>query len=277
LNFQKSKEVKSYGINKSKVISTKEDFYLEEFSNLGFTIIENAITESEIIELRKELDKVYKIQKDEFGLENLKQIDEENLVRIPLAYSELFVKLASHRELTPYIEKILGKFYVLHLQNGIINMPSEEHHQSSWHRDLPYQNWTSSEPLACNLYYCLDDFSFETGGTLVLPFSHQFDAAPSQKYMEKHAIHVDAKAGSVILFNSMIFHKAGYNHSKDKIRRGVNHMYVKPIISQQINLPAFLKGKYSDDPYLSMLFGYQTTLCESVNQYRETRLNKKRK
>jgi hypothetical protein len=48
---------------------------------------------------------------------------------------------------------------VLHLQNGIINMPNEEHHQSSWHRDLPYQNWTSSEPLACNVFYCLDNFN----------------------------------------------------------------------------------------------------------------------
>ena len=109
-----------------------------------------------------------------------------------------------------------------------------------------------------------------------MPFSHHLDVAPSHQYIDKQAVQVNAKAGSVILFNSMIFHKAGYNHSKEKIRRGVNHLYVKPIISQQINLPAFLKGKYSDDHYLSMLFGYYTTLSESVKNYREIRLNKKK-
>ena len=268
--------MKSYGINKSVIITTEEELKLEEFYNLGFTIIENVMTKTELIELRKELDNVYAIQEKEFGKQNLKLINEENLARIPLAYSELYAQLASKKEMVQYVEKILGNFYVLHLQNGIINMPGEEHHQSSWHRDLPYQNWTSSEPLACNVYYCLDDFNNETGATFVLPYSHQFNAAPSVHYMERHAVQVQAPAGSVILFNSMLFHKAGYNKSKDKIRRGVNHVYVKPIIAQQINIPAFLKGKYSDDAFLKMLFGYQTQLSESINDYRKARLHKQK-
>ena len=165
--------------------------------------------------------------------------------------------------------------FVLHLQNGIINMPNLEHHQGSWHRDLPYQNWTSSEPLACNLYYCLDDFNAQTGATFLLPFSHQFNAAPSQQYMEKHAIQVNANAGAVILFNSMLFHKAGFNSTTSQIRRGINHVYVKPIITQQIDMPAFLMGKYAEDDFLGMLFGYKTKLANSVVDYRNLRINKK--
>jgi ectoine hydroxylase-related dioxygenase (phytanoyl-CoA dioxygenase family) len=174
-----------------------------------------------------------------------------------------------------YVEKILVSYFILHLQNGIINMPNEEHHQSSWHRDLPYQNWTSSEPLACNVYCCIDDFNSETGGTYMLPFSQQFNSAPSIQYMEKYAAQVNAPAGSVILFNSMMFHKAGYNKSKDKTRRGINQMYVKPIISQQIDLPRFLNGKYADDEFLSMLFGYKTQLAKSVSEYRSQRIQRK--
>lgn len=269
--------MKSYGINKSISITTKEEFHLEEFYHLGYTIIENVISEADLFSLRTELDNIYKIQEKDIGKENLKLINEENLVRIPLAYSELFVKLASRKEMMAYVEKILGNFFILHLQNGIINMPNEEHHQSSWHRDLPYQNWTSSDPLACNVYICIDDFNKETGGTFVLPFSHQFNSAPSFDYMEKHSVQVNALAGSVILFNSMIFHKAGYNKSEDKIRRGVNQMYVKPIISQQINLPEFLNGKYADDEFLSMLFGYKTKLSKSILEYRNLRLQRKNK
>lgn len=265
--------MKSYGINKSLLVKSEEEIHLEEFYNLGYTIIKNVITEIELVELRAELDRVYVIQENDFGKDNLKLINEENLARIPLAYSEMYAKLAARKDLISYVEKILGNFFVLHLQNGIINMPKQEHHQSSWHRDLPYQDWTSSEPLACNLYYCLDEFNSETGGTFVLPFSHQFNSVPSIQYMENNAIQINAPAGSVIIFNSMIFHKAGYNKSFDKIRRGVNHVYVKPIINQQIDLPSFLDGKYSDDSFLRMLFGYQTKLSKSVNEYRKLRFD----
>lgn len=266
--------MKSYGINKSVSIATKEELHLEEFYNLGYTIIEDVISAQELLALRKELDKVYLIQEMEIGEENLKLINEENLVRAPLAYSELFAQLASLQDMMTYVRKILGNFFVLHLQNGVINMPSEEHHQSSWHRDLPYQNWTSSEPLGCNVYLCIDDFNNETGGTYVLPFSHQFNAAPSKHYMEKNAVQVNAMAGSVILFNSMIYHKAGYNKSVDKIRRGINQMYVKPIITQQIDLPKFLNGKYADDDFLSMLFGYKSQIAKSVSEFRNERIQR---
>ena len=138
--------MKSYGITKSAVISSKEEFHLEEFFHLGYTILKDALSEEEVKVLKSELDKVYLQQETDFGKENLKAIHESNLARMPLAYSEAYANLAAHKELIEYVKKILGDFFVLHLQNGIINMPNEEHHQSSWHRDLPYQNWTSLSP-----------------------------------------------------------------------------------------------------------------------------------
>jgi len=191
--------MKSYGINKSVVVSSKKELHLEEFYNLGYTVIENVINQPELTELRAELDRVYALQENEFGKENLKLINEENLARIPL------------------------------------------------------------------------------GATYILPFSHQFMAAPSNEYMESNSIQVNAPAGSVIIFNSMLFHKAGYNRSTNVIRRGINHVYVKPIINQQIDLPYFLDGKYADDSFLSMLFGYQTKLSKSISEYRKLRFDKIKK
>jgi ectoine hydroxylase-related dioxygenase (phytanoyl-CoA dioxygenase family) len=83
--------------------------------------------------------------------------------------------------------------------------------------------------------------------------------------------------GSIILYNRPTFHKAGDNKSENKIRRGVNQMYVKPIISQQIDLPEFLNGKYADDEFLSMLFGYKTQLAKSVSEFRSLRIKRKNK
>ncbi len=269
--------LKSYGINKKAELSTEMDFHLEEFSHLGYIIIENVLAPGELETLRCELHRIYEIQEKEFGKENLQKINEVNIARALLCYSEAYLELARNATMMEYVKKALGNYFLIHLQNGIINMPNEEHHQSSWHRDLPYQNWTSSEPIACNVFYCLDDFSEETGGTILLPLSHKIPHAPSEKYMHKQEVQVTAKAGSAVFFDSMLFHKAGYNRSKDQIRRGVNHLYARAFVRQQIDLPRMLDGKYAGDPFLNMLLGYDAQSPADLSEFRNRRLKKNQK
>ena len=61
----------------------------------------------------------------------------------------------------------------------------------------------------------------------------------SAEYVKKHLLTVTAKAGSAIVFDSMLMHRAGYNHS-NKIRRSLNHMYTKPFIKQKYDFPTFI-------------------------------------
>lgn len=267
----------SYGINKSVTNTTEMDYHLEEFYTLGYTIVENVLTTDELTLLRSELHRAYEVQEAEFGKENMDLINDKNNVRAPLCYSEAYVALAKHPKMLEYVKKILGNYFLLHLQNGVVNMPNEAHHQSSWHRDFPYQNWVASEPIGCNIFYCLDDFNEETGGTIVLPFSHKVDHAPSERYMNKHAAQVVAPAGSVIVFDSMLFHRAGYNRSGTQIRRGVNNLYARGIVRQQINLPEMLGGKYADDAFLSMLLGYDAQSAGNVMDFRSRRLKRNKK
>ena len=96
---------------------------------------------------------------------------------------------------------------------------------------------------------------------------------PSPAYVEKHSFQLTAKAGSVMLFDAMMFHRAGYN-SSEGIRRGVNHMFTTGILKQQINIPSSLKGKFADDPYLRMLFDYDATPPATVTEWRQTRIKK---
>lgn len=269
--------LKSYGINKSAHFETEMEYHLEEFSHLGFTVIENVLSQGELDILRYEVHRVYELQENEFGKGNLININEEYLARALLCFSEPYLELARNEKMMEYVKIALGNYFLLHLQNGIINMPNIEHHQSSWHRDLPYQNWVSSEPIGVNVFYCLDDFSEETGGTNLIPFTHKIDHAPSVRYMEKYAYQVNAKAGSVMFFNSMLFHKAGFNRSKDTIRRGINHLYARSIVRQQIDLPEMLNGRYSDDPFLNMLLGYDSKSALSVQDFRGRRLKKNQK
>lgn len=263
----------SYGVRKQARVTGDLDRHVEELTILGFTILENVVNESDLQELRDRLDRVYSVQENSLGKENLAAINEVNLARCPLAYDDYFLTLATNKRILEIVDQLLGGFFVLHLQNGIINLPNEKHHQSSWHRDLPYQDFEISKPLALSALYCVDDFSTETGATIILPFSHRLDLLPSEDFIEKHQMSVGAPRGSVIVFDSMLYHRAGYNSSVNP-RRAVNHVFTAGILKQQVDIPAMLDGKYRDDSFLAMLLGYDSRMAKSVDEYRSERLRK---
>ena len=82
---------------------------------------------------------------------------------------------------------------------------------------------------------------------------------------------VSAKAGSILLFDSMVYHRSGLNRS-GRVRRAINHIYSLPLIKQQISLPHMLGGKFSDDPFLRRFLGYDTQTGEDVRAWREFKL-----
>jgi ectoine hydroxylase-related dioxygenase (phytanoyl-CoA dioxygenase family) len=118
---------------------------------------------------------------------------------------------------------------------------------------------------------CVDDFSEETGGTFVLPASHKTEAFPSEDYVRQHEQVINAKAGSAVVFDSMLYHRGGLNRSR-RVRRALNHMYTLPLIKQQISLPKLLNGKFRDDSFLSRFLGYDSESDESVVEFRTRRL-----
>ncbi len=85
---------------------------------------------------------------------------------------------------------------------------------------------------------------------------------------------VNAPAGSVIVFDAMLYHRAGDNKSP-KPRRAINHVFTIPILKQQIDLPRGLDGKFRDDPELARLFGYDSAVRGSVREWRDSRHERK--
>jgi hypothetical protein len=51
-------------------------------------------------------------------------------------------------------------------------------------------------------------------------------------------------------------------------------VFTIPLIAQQISLPAALDGRYSDDPELARLLGYDTAPAQSVADWRRRRLRR---
>ncbi|PTY04036.1 phytanoyl-CoA dioxygenase family protein [Verrucomicrobia bacterium LW23] len=266
--------LKTYGGHRQYTLSSDIDQYLEEISINGYSIVTNVIPEEELPEWRLRIDNVYAQQETEFGRDALNDINELDMCRAPLLYNDAFVHMAANPFVLKVVQSILGDWFILNLQNAIINRPKIEHHQTSWHRDLPYQNFVISRPLAINALYAIDPFSVKTGGTTLLPFSHRREDLPSTEYLQKHQVVADAPPGSVILFDAMLFHRAGSNSSQDA-RRAVNHLYTAPILKQQYDLPKALNGKFADDAALARLLGYTSEVPLNDKAWRQARAKKR--
>jgi ectoine hydroxylase-related dioxygenase (phytanoyl-CoA dioxygenase family) len=242
-----------------------------QFYETGYQVFENILDENQINVYKKKLLDVYNHQVKEFGIQNLRSIQEENLVRSPFLYDNQFNDMFFSSFAKNIVKDILGDYAILSLQNGIIIPPKQKHHQSFYHRDIIYQDFTSSKPIGVNLYYCLDDYSKENGGTTFLPRSHKSDKLDLNILEETPKV----KKGSVILFDSMVYHRAGTNSSKN-IRFGVNNMFTLPFIKQQINYSHILEGSVQDEN-MKKLLGFTSREYLSVEDFRQYRLKRNNK
>lgn len=258
---------KSYGVlDKS---TAREDVYcnVEEILTNGFTILEDCFSDVEI----NEFCDIFELVKDQYfekyDLNYLRELDEHNTIRAPflLDTSGSFVKLATPRKLLKLVSELINGSFHLSQQNGIINPSADVYNQGLWHRDLPYQHFISSTPLAINALYCVDDFTLENGSTFILPATHKTIPFPSNEFITKNAKQIVAKAGSYIVLDCMVYHSGGTNSSPFD-RRGVNHVFTIPHIQKQIDYTlADVPHQVSDD--VKHVFGNINQIPRDVSEY----------
>ena len=264
--------MKNYGITKRNEASSSLDYHIENIRIKGYSIEENAIDDTTCNSFTNKLEEIYLMQESEFGRENLEKINELDIARMPFVYDSSFANFFTHPLALELASRIIGENFHLHLQNGIINRPQKEHHQTSWHRDLPYQDWTISKPLAFNAFYCLSDFNNENGATFVLPFSHNLDFFPSEKFVNENQVQLTAKKGSIIFFNSMLYHRAGINIS-NSTRYGLNNVFVVPILKQQVIFSNCINMQEYTQEELKII-GSRFDVPSSVLKFRSNKLRK---
>ncbi len=263
----------SYGVLWQEASDSVLDTVAEQVRNVGYAVLESGYSAGALVELSGEFDRTRAHYIDVYGESRLKELDEFHTIRSPLVHGgDEFLKLALNENLLSTLRRlILGK-YILNQQNGVINPSQEAFNQGKWHRDLPYQHFVSTRPLAINALFCVDDFTAENGATFVLPASHKSEAFPSAGYVKSNAIQVEARAGSFILLDCMLFHAGGYNGTKSA-RRAVNHVYTIPYLKQQINLPKNLRSaELSAEAREVLGFNYQEPA--SIMDYFSKRLGK---
>jgi ectoine hydroxylase-related dioxygenase (phytanoyl-CoA dioxygenase family) len=264
----------SYGILERNISASTMDLAAESIRNIGYAVLDAGYSKSDLDRLSDDFNRSRERYINQFGEQRLRDLGEYFTVRALLTHgSDLFLKLALNDTLHAVLKKTITGKYILNQQNGVINPPRESYGQGSWHRDLPYQHFVSSRPIAVNALFCIDDFTQTNGATFVLPASHKFEAFPSKEYIQQNAIQVEAKKGDFILLDCMLFHSGGFNATHSE-RRAVNHVFNIPYFKQQINIPASMEAsKISTEAREILGFGFHEPA--SINEFFTSRESRK--
>ena len=260
---------------------SSSSIYYEELIRTGVTVLPSGFTEEQINRLKDKVKLVYQKQILEIDQESLALIGDENVVRSLLEYDSTFLDLVFEANLINFVQEIFKGLFVLIYQNGVFNYPEQNKQELyKWHRDLNYQHWVASKPLAINALLCLDHFDEHTGGTEFLPNSHMFEKFPSNQFVIRNKTQVKAKPGDWIVMNSMLFHKTGVNNTSNP-RFGVNQMFAVPFVNQYISLGNHFThnklSKYIDsygEDFVGAVLGETWKSADSAYDWRMNKINK---
>jgi ectoine hydroxylase-related dioxygenase (phytanoyl-CoA dioxygenase family) len=268
--------VPRYGVHVQVQSETAVDMAVEAIRLLGYAVVDGGYSQREMQQFSAAFDRALaSTQLQNGGREALAKIDEHNTIRAPLAFERLFLDLALNENVLAVCRHLIGDYVLLSQQNGIINPPNAaRYNQAAFHRDLPYQHFVSSRPLAINALFCLDAFTMDNGATRVIPASHKHEAFPSDPTVAALQTPITAEAGSFVVLDAMLFHSGGVNFT-DKPRRAVNHLYTVPIVRQQIDLSALLGDDFVSDPSIRRLLGYDVQTPRDLSAFYATRQVKK--
>ena len=246
----------------------------EDLDRNGITVLKNIFNIKQIKKAKIALDDIY-IKQSKEALNNnfsLEEIFDENVVRMPFIENQIFLDFILNKKIKNKVNALLGNQYILMLQNAPLNRKGNAHQGYSWHRDLVWQHYTSDRPMAITVTIALDDYTINNGGMDVLLGSHKFSEFPNTSYSSINATKILANAGDVIIFDSMLYHRAGINYSNDS-RYLLVQVYCLPHIRQQICIPSMLnlsELKLTPDELSILGFGFETP--NSVIEWRKKRV-----
>ncbi|SRR6266446_2148909 len=243
---------------------------LEEVRSLGYAIVEDVLDFSFIQTTR---DAMYRVQDAillNVGEERLLRAGEMGVLRLMLKYDPCFFKFLEIPELLTIVEATVSNTAIMHLQNGFI-LPSfakgetPETFQHSFHQDFP--RVLNGYVASINMMFAIDEFSMSTGATQVVPGTHQ-TTAPDPEYLATNAIAVECPAGSMVIFDSTLWHAAGANTS-GKDRLAINHQFTRSYIKQQIDYVRALGDAVvlAQAPRTQRLLGWDTRVVTSLDEY----------
>jgi ectoine hydroxylase-related dioxygenase (phytanoyl-CoA dioxygenase family) len=240
-------------------------------SCIGYAIVTDLVDERTLEDVAAAMYRVRKEIIADIGSERLEAAGEIGVLRLMMKYDPSFLRFLEMPEILAIVDNTVSSTAVLHLQNGFI-LPSypetatPEVFQNCFHMD--FRRLMNGYLASVNVLVNISGFSKNAGGTFVVPGSHQKTEGFDTDYMERAAVAVECPPGSMIVFDSTLWHAAGKNVS-GRDRLAINHQFTRSFFKQQIDYVRALDSEVikSQSPRTQQLLGWYTRVCTSLDEY----------
>lgn len=245
-------------------LATLSDFRgaIDEY---GWVVYEKAINQKLISEITTGFETAYLLRREIQVLNGIEENMEGTLHHL-LERDNFAIELLSKLYCDREIRDFLGGNYILNGINGVSSTKKSKSYIHNIHRDV--RTFSRESKLMIQMIIVLDDFTIFNGATHFLSGSHKLDMKPEEKHFKAFAEQAVAKKGSIILFDSNIWHAGGINFTR-KQRRALTLGFTKPYIKQQFDYPRFLGYEFGEkiDNDLRQIIGYNARVPASLQEY----------
>lgn len=164
------------------------------------------------------------------------------------------------------IQGYLGGKCILNSFGGVLNFPGESSYVGKVHRDV--RSYFAGQPLMVNMLVMLDDFTEQNGATYILTGTHHIAERPPDEFFFQYADRLLGKRGSIVLWDSYLWHAAGHNQSSTP-RRALTLSFTRPFFKQQMDYTRMVGPAYVAhlDDETKQLLGLNARMPSSLEEW----------
>jgi hypothetical protein len=241
---------------------------MDQLARDGWAIVPDALEAGQVDRLREDLELAYRLQR-KIQIRNGVGDGTDGTVHHLPCMEGRFLELLERNPCAEPLRRFFGGPYVLNTFGGVLNLPqgvADVAYVGKIHRDL--RTFCGDMNLMAQLLVMLDDFTEENGATCFLSGSHTAPQRPDDADFFRRAARAVAKAGSIVMFNSNLWHAAGVNRS-GATRRALTLVFTKPFIKPQFDYPRALG--YDRGPAFSetlrQVLGYNARVPATLDEW----------
>jgi len=247
------------------------DRSLAAFAEDGCFVVTDVLDDGFIEETRAAMYRTQQAIRDDVGQDRLERAGELGVLRLMVRYDDFFLRFLELPEALAVVDATVSPTAILHLQNGLV-LPSfpegkvPETFQTTFHMDFP--RYLEGYLASINLFFAIDEFREDNGATIVAPGTHQRSERPSDEELEGKRAAVVCPAGSMLVFDSTLWHAAGANAS-GRDRLAINHQFTRSWIKQQMDYPRALGAERieAQPDRTQQLLGWYTRTPASLDDF----------
>jgi ectoine hydroxylase-related dioxygenase (phytanoyl-CoA dioxygenase family) len=232
-------------------LSQQEKDFLDEN---GYLVLGQLLSASQLNAIRKRLQDLMETEAEQAGSElldskHIRHPKEEGVDRLADLVNKgaEFDIFYTHPRLLAAISHVLGADFKLSALNYRASLKGHglQKLHVDWHEAVPPGAYK-----VCNSIWLLDDFKKENGATRLVPGTHKSGIEPQVELDDPYATHPDeilleAPAGTVVIFNSHVWHGGTVNQT-EKPRRAIHSYFCLRDQPQQVHQKRYIRQETMD-------------------------------